>query len=167
MRLRVNGVFVLLMLTLSASIWSGCSEQSQPSGKYTVKAVSQLSSTDTGTTVSQPSGTDSGKTSSQLSGANGNKGGSQLSDEDIIKAIDESGIMKRADGSLTVIPPVKVVKKGKQDKGGSWPVNVKFTLTYKMKDGKDSKPKETTALFKIFRAKDNTGKDVWRARVGS
>jgi len=131
MRLRVNGVFILLTLTLSASIWSGCSEQSQPSG------------------------TDSGKTRSQLS------------DEDIIKAIDESGIMKRTDGSLTVIPPVKVVQKGKQDKGGSWPVKVTFTLTYKMKDGKDSKPKETTVLFKIFRAKDNTGKDVWRARVGS
>ena len=155
MRPRVNGVLVLLTLTLSASIWSGCSGQSQPSGKDTVKAVSQVSSTDTGTTVSQPSGTDSGKTSSQPS------------DEDIIKAIDESGIMKRADGSLTVIPPVKVVQKGKQDKGGSWPVKVKFTLTYKMKDGKDSKPRETTALFKIFRAKDNTGKDVWRARVGS
>ena len=155
MRLRVNRVFVLLLLTLSALIWSGCSQQSQPSGKDTVKAVSQ------------PSGTDSGKTGSQLSGAKDGKGGSQPSDEDIIKAIDDSGIMKRADGSLTVIPPAKVVQKGRQDKSGSWPVKVKFTLTYKMKDGQDSKPKETTASFRIFRAKDSTGKDVWRARVGS
>ncbi len=91
---------------------------------------------------------------------------SQPLDEDIINAIDASGIMKRADGSLTVVPPVIVAERGQQNKDGSWPVKVKFTLTYKMGDGKTSPPTETTTSFKIFRAKD-AGKSVWKAQLGS
>jgi len=149
MRSRANGVFILLTLTLSALIWSGCSKQSQPSGKDDVKANSQP---DVSKSQSQP----------YVS-----KTQSQPSDEDIIKAIDDSGIMKRADGSLTVVPPVKVVQKGKQDKSGSWPVKVKFTLIYKMRDGRTSSPTETTSSFRIFEEKDNEGKPVWKARLGS
>ena len=89
------------------------------------------------------------------------------SDEDIIKAVDDSGIMKRADGSFTVVPPVTIVQKGERNKDGSWPVKVKFTLTYKMSDGKNSPPTETTTSFRIFRAKDSAGKSGWKAQLGS
>jgi len=92
---------------------------------------------------------------------------SQPSDEEIIKAIDDSGIMKRADGSLTVVPPVIIAERGKQNKDGSWPVKITFTLTFKSKDGRDSPPTQTTTTFKIFRAKDNAGKKVWQAQLGS
>ena len=109
MRSRINGVFVVLTLMLSALTWSGCSKKSQPPGKDAGKAQSQYS-------VS--------KAQSQYSGKGAGKAQAQPSDEDIIKAIDDSGIMKREDGSLTVVPPVKVVQKGKQDKNGSWPVKV-------------------------------------------
>jgi hypothetical protein len=91
----------------------------------------------------------------------------QPSDEDIIKAIDDSGIMKRTDGSLTVVPPVIVAERGKQNKDGSWPVKITFTLTFKSKDGRNSPPTQTTTSFKVFRAKDNAGKKVWQAQLGS
>ena len=119
MRNRVNGIFALLMLMLSAFIWSGCTSNTPPS------------------------------------------------DEDIIKAIDDSGIMKRADGSFTVVPPVIVAQRGERNKDGSWPVKVKFTLTYKMNDGQNSPPTETTTSFRIFRDKDSAGKSGWKAQLGS
>lgn len=92
---------------------------------------------------------------------------SKPSDKDIIKAIDDSGIMKRPDGSFAVVPPTTVVQRGKRNKDGSWPVKVKFTLTYKMKDGTISPPTETTTSFRIFRAKDDAGKPIWKAEMGS
>jgi hypothetical protein len=149
MRSRVTGVFVLL--TLSALIWSGCSKKSQPSGKDVSKAQSQYSS----------------KAPAPPPVMEASKAQAPPSDEDIIKAIDDSGIMKREDGSLTVVPPVKVVQKGKQYKDGSWPVKVKFTLQYKMKDGKTTPPTETTTSFRIFESKDSAGKSVLKAQLGT
>lgn len=152
MRNRVNGVFVVLTLMLSALIWSGCSKQPQPSGKDAGKAQPQP---DVGQAQSQPAGKDIGKDQPPPS------------DEVIIKAIDDSGIMKRGDGSFTVVPPVKVVEKGQRNKSGAWPVKVRFTLKYKMKDGRISPPTETTSLFSISEAKDSAGKPVWKAQLGS
>ena len=94
-------------------------------------------------------------------------GNAQPSEVEIIKAIDDSGNMKRADGSITVVPPVIVAQRGERNKDGSWPVKVKFTLTYKMKDGRNSPTMETTTSFRIFKAKDNAGKSVWKAQLGS
>ena len=145
-----NRIIVLLTLMLSVLIWSGCSKKSQPSGKDVSKAQAQYS----GKAVQ-----------SQYSGKGAGKAQAQPSDEDIIKAIDDSGIMKREDGSLTVVPPVKVVQKGKQDKDGSWPVKVKFTLKYKMKNGRTTPPAETTTSFRIFAVKDNAGNTVLKAQL--
>jgi len=89
------------------------------------------------------------------------------SDEDIVKAIDDSGIMKKADGSFTVVPPVTIAERGERNKDGSWPVKVTFTLTYKMNDGQISPPTQTTTAFRIFRAKDSEGKSGWKAQLGS
>jgi len=91
----------------------------------------------------------------------------KASDADIIKAIDDSGVMKREDGSFEVVPPVKIVERGKRNKNGSWPVKVKLTLKYKMKGGKVSQPTETTSLFSITEEKDSAGKTVWKAQLGS
>jgi hypothetical protein len=88
-------------------------------------------------------------------------------DEDVIKAIDASGVLNRADGSLTVIPPLKIVERGAQRKDGSWPVKVKITLTLRTPDGQTSPPAETMTSFRILRAKDDAGKSVWRALLGS
>lgn len=91
----------------------------------------------------------------------------QPTDEEIINAIDASGALSRADGSLTIIPPLKIVEKGKQQKDGSWPVRIKVTLTLRMPDGRTSQPTETTTSFSVFRAKNEAGKKVWMARLGS
>jgi hypothetical protein len=74
--------------------------------------------------------------------------------------------MKRADGSITVVPPVTIVERGPRNKDGSWPVRVKFTLTFKMPDGQISPSTETTTSFRIFRAKE-AGKSAWKAQLGS
>jgi hypothetical protein len=89
------------------------------------------------------------------------------SDKDIIKAIDASGSMKSADGKFAVIPPTTVTQIGKRNKDGSWPVKVTFHLTHKLEDGRMSPPTETTTSFRIFRAKDDSGKPVWKAKLGS
>jgi hypothetical protein len=151
MKYRVKFVFTVVTLTLAALICEGCSKKSQPSGKNAGKAFSQLST----------------RAFSHLSSKAIIKNSAKPSDEDIIKAIDESGVMKREDGSLTVVPPVKIVQKGKQDKGGSWPVKVKFTVTYKMKDGKVTPPTETTTSFRVIQVKDKDGNSVWKAELGT
>jgi hypothetical protein len=101
------------------------------------------------------------------SGCTRNSQLSEPSDADIMKAIDDSGIMKQADGRFTVVPPATVVQKGQRNKDGSWPVKVKFTVTFKMADGRTSSPTETTTSFRVFRAKDDAGKSVWKAQLGS
>ena len=143
MKNRLNGVFVLLIMMLSVLIWSGCSKQSPPSGKAETKVQPQSSGSDVSKAQIQPS------------------------DEEIIKAIDDSGLMKRADGSITVVPPAKIVEKGQRNKSGAWPVKVKFTLQHKTKDGRLSPPSETTTSFGIFEEKDDLGKFVWKAQLGS
>ena len=155
MRSRVNGVFVVLTLMMSALFWSGCSKKSQPSGKDVSKVQSQYS------------GNVSKVVQLQYSSNIVSKAQAPPSNEDIVKAIDDSGIMKREDGSLTVVPPVKVVEKGKLNKGGYWPVKVKFTLKYKMTDGRTTSPTETTSTFRIFEVKDNAGKPFWKAQLGT
>ena len=152
MRNRVNGVFVVLTLMVSALIWSGCSKKTQPSGKDVSKAQPQP---------------DVSKVQAQYSSKKVSIPLSQPSDEEIIKAIDDSGVMKREDGSFTVVPPVKVVEKGKWNKNGAMPVKVKFTLKYKMKDGQISQPTATTSLFMISEVKDSMGKSAWKAQLGS
>ena len=152
MRNRVNGVFVVLTLMVSVLIWSGCSKKSQPTGKDVSKAQPQA---------------DVSKVQAQYSSKKVSMPLTQPSDAEIIKAIDDSGVMKREDGSFTVVPPVKVVEKGKWNKNGAMPVKVKFTLKYKMKDGKISSPTATTSLFMISEVKDNMGKSVWQAQLGS
>lgn len=156
MRNRVNAVIVVLTLILSAFVWTGCSKKSQPPVKAADKAQSQYSAAKAVNLVQ-----------AQFSSAEARKVPLKASDDDLIKAIDDSGVMKREDGSLTVVPPIKIVERGKRNKNGSWPVKVKFTITYKMKDGKVSPPTETTSLFTIVEEKDPAGKSVWKARLGS
>jgi len=157
MRKNVNAVFALMTLALFALIWSGCSKKSQPSGKTAEKSQSHYSAAKAVNMV---------QTQYSIS-KEARKVPLQASDDDIIKAIDDSGVMKRGDGSLTVVPPVKVVEKGKRNKNGSWPVKVKFTIKYKMKDGKVSPPTETTSLFTISEEKDSAGKSMLKAQMGS
>ena len=86
------------------------------------------------------------------------------SDEEVIKAINDSGILNNS--GFTVAAPIEVLEKGKQGKDGSWPVKIKLTLTLKMDNGQTS-TRVTTPLFTIHKSKDSAGKTVWTATVGA
>jgi hypothetical protein len=90
----------------------------------------------------------------------------QPQDEDIIKAINDSEIIK-ANQRFTVVPPIIISERGQQNKDGSWPVKVTLTITYKMNDGRTSPPTQTMTSFRIIRAKDNGGRPGWRAQLGA
>ncbi len=86
------------------------------------------------------------------------------SDDDVIKAIDESGILKGA--GFTVAAPIVVVEKGKRSKDGTWPVKIKLTMTMDMGNGKTT-TRVTTPIFSIHKSTDSAGKTVWTATVGT
>ena len=84
------------------------------------------------------------------------------SDAEILKAIDDSGLLKG--GGFTVTAPVVILEKGKKDANGVWPVKVKLSLSVAMANGQ-TKQMETTPTFKIFKAKDSQGKSIWKASL--
>ena len=90
---------------------------------------------------------------------------SQPSDAQILKAIDDSGVLKGK--SFTITSPLVIMERGKQNKDGSWTVRVKMTLTMQLPDGKTSEPKENNTYFRIFKGKDSSGHSVWKAILGS
>jgi hypothetical protein len=87
------------------------------------------------------------------------------SDAEVLKAIDDSGILKGK--AFTVTSPLVIVERGSRKKDGSWPVKVKMTLTMQMLDGKISEPRENTTWFRIFKSKDTAGNVAWKAMLGS
>jgi hypothetical protein len=94
-------------------------------------------------------------------------GCSQLSgpsDEEILKAIDDSGILKV--GGFTVVEPIVILEKGRWGTEGTWPVTVKLTMAMVKGDGQTSKI-VTTPKFRIHKSKDSTGKTVWTAKLGA
>jgi hypothetical protein len=82
-------------------------------------------------------------------------------DAEVLKAIEDSGILKSDSFSVTG-PPV-IVNKGSRDKEGYWPVRVKLTMIMQRPDGSKTEPKETTTTFRIRKVKDASGKSVWKA----
>jgi hypothetical protein len=86
---------------------------------------------------------------------------SSPSDEEVLKAIEDSGIL--TSGSFSVTAPPVIVNKGVRDKDGYWPVSVKMTMIMQRPDGSKTEPRETTTTIKIRKVKDTTGKSVWKA----
>ncbi len=90
---------------------------------------------------------------------------SRPTDAEIIKAIDDSGILKSE--SFTITSPLTIIQRGKQKADGSGPVQVKMTLTMKLANGTVTEPKENDTWFRISKAKDTAGRSVWKAALGS
>jgi hypothetical protein len=86
------------------------------------------------------------------------------SDEDVLKAINESGLLK-SDG-FTVTAPIVILEKGKKKEDGGWPVTVRLKLSVKMANGQ-TKDLETKPSFRIYKSKDSAGKTIWTAKLGS
>ena len=85
------------------------------------------------------------------------------SDEDVIKAISESGALK----DLNLQSPIVVLEKGGRDKDGSWPVKIKIKFTYEMMNKQMSAPVEKTPVYKLVKSKDDKGNTVWKVKFGS
>jgi len=90
---------------------------------------------------------------------------SRPSDEEVIKAINDSGVLKSE--SFTITSPLTIVERKSQNKDGSWTFRVKMTMTMLLPNGTVSEPKENITYFRIFKAKDASGKNIWKARLGS
>ena len=89
------------------------------------------------------------------------------SDEEVIKAINESGYFTGGFGGFTLQPPIVVLEKGSRDKNGFWPVKVKVKFTYFVSKEQTSAPVEKTFIFNMHKAKDSAGHSVWKATFGS
>lgn len=84
------------------------------------------------------------------------------SDEEVIKAINDSGILKSS--NFTVAAPIEVLEKMRQGNDGSWLVKIKLTLTMTVKG--EPSTRVTTPLFRVHKSKDSGGKTVWTATIG-
>jgi len=89
---------------------------------------------------------------------------SRPSDAEVIKAIEDSGILK--DKTFTITSPLVILERSVQNKDGSWPVRVKMTMIIQMPDGTLSNPRENTTTFRIFKSTDSAGHAVWKAALG-
>jgi hypothetical protein len=85
------------------------------------------------------------------------------SDEEVIKAINDTGLFSGGPEKFTLKSPIVILGKGDRGSDGSWPVTVKVTFTFKKPDGQESSPQEKTPLFRVIKQKDASGKTVWKA----
>lgn len=90
---------------------------------------------------------------------------SQPSDADVIKAIEDSGILTGK--AFKVTSPLTIVGRGDRKQDGSWPVTIKMTLIMRMPNGEMSPPRENTTTFRLVKSKARAGNSAWRAILGS
>lgn len=89
---------------------------------------------------------------------------SRPADEEVLKAINDSGVLTSK--AFTITSPLTVVERKGPNKDGSWTFRVKMTMTMLLPNGTTSKPKDNITYFRIFMAKDGSGKNVWKAQLG-
>lgn len=89
------------------------------------------------------------------------------SDEEVIKAINDTGLFSGGVEKFTLKSPIVVVEKGMFSRDGAWPVKVKLVYTYTMAGGGETKPMERMQTFRIVKSTDSSGNIVWKAISGS
>lgn len=86
------------------------------------------------------------------------------SDEEVIQAINNTGLFSGGVEKFSLKSPIQIVDRGWRNGDGSWPVTVKMTVAYTLIGGKESPPKEKTSMFKFYKSKDSSGKITWIAK---
>ena len=89
------------------------------------------------------------------------------SDEEVIKAINDTGLFSGGVEKFTLKAPVVILDKGLFSRDGAWPVKVRLTYSYTMPGGRETTPKEKIQSFSISKSKDSSGNTVWKANPGS
>lgn len=88
---------------------------------------------------------------------------SRPSDEEVLKAINDSGILNGK--AFTVTSPLTIVERGDRHKDGAWPIKVKMTLSFQKPDGTMVENKENVVTFLTYKSSDGAGKTIWRATI--
>ena len=88
------------------------------------------------------------------------------SDDEIIKAINDTGLFSGGVEKFTLKSPIVVVDKGMFSSNGAWTVQAKLIYTYMMADGQETKPIEKIQTFRIAKSKDSSGNVIWKATSG-
>ena len=88
------------------------------------------------------------------------------SDEEVLKAVNNSGLFTGGAEKFILKAPIEVMERGNRNSDGSWPAKVKITYV-STADGRASQPMEKTAVFRIYKSKNSSGTTVWKAVVGS
>jgi len=89
------------------------------------------------------------------------------SDDEIIKAIIDTGLFAGGVEKFTLKSPIVIVDKDMFSSNGAWTVKVKLTYTYMMAGSHETKPTEKIQTFRISKSKDSSGNTVWKAVPGS
>lgn len=84
-------------------------------------------------------------------------------DEEVLKAIDDSRLLKGQ--SFTITSPLLIVDRGSRDQYGFWRYKITMTLVMQSANGQMSEPKNNTITFKISRSKDSAGNVLWTASI--
>lgn len=87
-------------------------------------------------------------------------------DEEVLKAINNSGLFTGGVEKFILKSPIEVVERGGRNSDGSWPAKVKITFI-STAHGQGSPPMEKTPVFRIYKSKNSAGMTVWKAVVGS
>jgi len=85
------------------------------------------------------------------------------SDEEVIKAIYDTGFFSGGVEKYSLKSAIKIIEKGPRNSDGSWRIKIKATVTFTMTGGRETSPKERTSVFRIYKSKDSSGKTVWKA----
>lgn len=88
------------------------------------------------------------------------------SDEEVIKAINDTGLFSGGVEKFSMKAPIVIVDKGMFRHNGAWPVKVKLTYTYMMTGGKETKATEREQTFMIAKSKDSSGNVFWQVVPG-
>jgi len=89
------------------------------------------------------------------------------SDDEIIKAINDTGLFSGGVEKFTLKSPMVIVDKSMFSSNGAWTVQVKLIYTYMMAGGQETKPVEKIQAFRISKSKDSSGNMIWKATSGS
>jgi hypothetical protein len=88
-------------------------------------------------------------------------------DEEVSKAIMDTGLYSGGVERFSLKSPLVILEKKRHTFDGYWQVKVKLNYSYTMADGREIPPTEKTAIFRLFKIKDNFGNTAWKAVPGS
>lgn len=89
------------------------------------------------------------------------------SDEEVVKAITDMELFSGGVEKFTLRSPIVIVGKDMFSSNGAWTIKAKFTYTYMMTGGRETRPIEKVQTFILSKSKDSIGNTIWKAASGT